>query len=291
MTNIVQYNGTGLVPRSELARMPQVVKGLTRTENLVLKASLSRAAREYSGQALAGELAGIIDWIARDIGYTIKSAEDKQYIVIRAAELMKRYYDSLTLDDFRLAFELAASGELAAYLPKDSRGQADIYHYQQFSAEYLCRILNAYKSYRLRALKRAETLGPQISRNLITDGERRENARRMRNDLLFCWLHLKYRGWMPSLSPIQEMRFYELLSDCGLAEPIQVSEAERKAILGETLIKYASAGLVGDLTRLKKEGTSAEELTGKAKLLARRNALRAALTWIIDNEIDLRQYV
>lgn len=291
MTNIVQHNGTGLIPRSDLAKMPQVTKSLTRTENLVLRASLGRAAREYNGQALAAELAGIIDWIARDIGYVIKSAEDKQYIVIRAAELMKRYYDSLTLDDFRLAFELTASGELAAYLPKDSRGQADIYHYQQFSAEYLCRILNAYKSYRLHALKRAETLGPKGEQNLITKEERERNARWMREELLLCWLHLKYRGWMPSLSPIKEMRFYEILSKCGLAEPIRVSDAERKAVLGATLMRYASAGLVGDLTRLKKEGANAEELKGKAELLARRNALRSALDWIISEEIDLRKYV
>ena len=286
---LVQY--VGLEGRAALARMPEVVKALDRSERLILGASITKPVKDYTLEALAGELTKSLRWIARDIGYTIKGEDDWQYITVRTAQLLKRYYETLSVDDFRLAFEMAVAGELDSYLPKDRSGHADTGHYQQFSAEYVCKILNAYKSKRAAALKRAEQAGPKVEGPGVPEAEQQVNARRMRRELFYCWLHYKYRGRLPRLSPIQEMRFYDILAEAGLADPIAVTEAEQAAVLSKTIMHYATAGLVADLQRVRKEGNESDEIQGEAYRLARKKALIRALKEITDKEIQLRNYV
>ena len=286
MNELVQYN-SGLVPRAQLARMPEVVKALDKGERLILGASLSRPVKNYPFEELAAELKKVVTWIARDIGYIIKGDDDMQYIVVRTAQLLKRYYETLTIEDFRLAFEMAVAGELEGYLPKDWRGNTDTHHYQQFSAEYICKILNRYKAKRALALKRAEQAGPKPEGPGISESDQQRNAQRMRRELAWCWLYYKYRGRLPQISPIQEMRFYEILADYGFAEPIEVTEKEQAAVLSKTIMHYATAGMVADMQRVKKEGNEAEEIQGEAFRRARRKALINALEDITSNEIQL----
>lgn len=290
MNELVQYN-SGLVPRAQLARMPEVVKALDKGERLILGASLSKPVKDYPFDELAGELKKVITWVARDIGYIIKGDDDMQYIIVRTAQLLKRYYETLSVEDFRLAFEMAVAGELEGYLPKDWKGNTDAHHYQQFSAEYVCKILNGYKSKRLQALKKAEQAGPKVEGPGVPEAEQQVNARRMRRELFYCWLHYKYRGRLPRLSPIQEMRFYDILAEAGLADPIAVTEEEQAAVLSKTIIHYATAGLVADLQRVRKEGNESDEIQGEAYRLARKKALIRALKEITDKEIQLRNYV
>jgi hypothetical protein len=87
------------------------------------------------------------------------------------------------------------------------------------------------------------------------------------------------------------MRFYEILSEAGLAEPVEVTEAEQKAILAKTMIHYAGRGMVADLKRVKAEGSSAEEIQGEAYRLARRKALQNILIDLTHEEIQLTSYV
>lgn len=289
MSNLIPYQG--LIPRQELARNPQVIKTLEKGERLILGASLKRQVITFSLEELAGELAKIIDWIARDTGYNIKGPDDKQYIVIRTAQLLKRYYDTLTVEDFRLAFEMAVAGELEGYLPKDWKGNTDAHHYQQFSVEYVCKILNAYKSRRAAALKKAELAAPKPVTSAVTEGDTRRNSEWMREELVLYWLHYKYRGRFPAVSPIAEMRFYEILSDVGLADQIEVTEAEQKAVLGKAMMYYAGRGMVADLKRVKDEGPNSKELQGEAFRLARKKALQQTLRQITNEELQLRDYV
>ena len=286
MNELVQYN-SGLVPRAQLARMPEVVKALDKGERLILGASLSKPVKDYPFDELAGELKKVITWVARDIGYIIKGDDDMQYIIVRTAQLLKRYYETLSVEDFRLAFEMAVAGELEGYLPKDWKGNTDAHHYQQFSAEYVCKILNGYKTKRLQALKKAEQAGPKVEGPGVSESDQQRNAKRMRAELVWCWLHFKYRGRLPKISPIQEMRFYDILAEVGLAEPIEVTEAEQAAVLSKTIMHYATAGLVADLQRVKNEGKDSEEIQGEAFRRARRNALIRVLDYITKNEIQL----
>lgn len=279
-----------MMRRAELVGNAEVMASL-RGDAQILKASTGRAFRGYNFQELLGELGKRMRWITKDIGYTVKNEDDWQYITVRTAQVLQRHYPHLTMTEFQLAFDLAVAGELNGYLPKDASGQPDAKHYGQFSAEFVCKIMNAYKLKRRDVIKQAEALAPRIDTPALPGREIRENSRRMRGELIWAWLHLKYRGRMPELSPIQVMRFYEILSGVGLADEIVVTEVEQKAILAQTVFHYASAGMVGDLSRIKKEGPEAEELQGKAYLLARKKALFRALKEIVDNYIDLRLYV
>jgi len=289
MNELIPFQG--LIPRQELARNPQVVKALERSERLILGASLKRQFVTFSLEELAAELSKIIDWIARDIGYNIKGADDRQYIIVRTAQLLRRYYDTLSVEDFRLAFEMAVAGELEGYLPKDWKGNTDAHHYQQFSAEYVCKILNAYKSRRAAALKKAEQAAPKPVTSAVPEKDRQRNSEWMRQELIHYWLHYKYRGWFPAVSPIAEMRFYEILADAGLADQIEVTEAEQKAVLGKAMMYYAGRGMVADLKRMKEQGAGADEIQGDAFRLARRKALHRALIEITREEIQLRDYI
>ena len=283
-------NELTLFPRAQLARMPEVVKCLEKDERLILGASLHKQIREYTLETLSAELNKVMDWVARDIGYRIQGEDDRQYIVVRTAQLLKRYYDNLTVDDFRLAFEMAVAGELDGFLPRDWKGNADAKHYQQFSAEYVCKILNAYRIKRGQALRKAEGAAPKQEVMGVPEQDRLENGRRMKEELIWFWLHYKYRGWFPAISPIQEMRFYELLSSIGLADEIEVSEAEQQAVLTKALMFYAGRGMVADMTRLKKEGRTAEEIQGDAYRLSRKEALFSTIKEIVEQDITLTLY-
>lgn len=291
MNEIVKYQPSAeMMRRAELVKDAGVMAAL-QGDAQILKASTGRAFRGYSFQELLGELSERMRWIVRDIGYTVKSADDWQYITTRTAQVLQRHYGHLTLSEFQLAFELAVAGELNAYLPKDGNGQPDAKHYGQFSAEYVCKIMNAYKMKRRDVIRQAEGLAPRAELPAIGGGEIRQNRSRMRSELIWAWLHLKYRGYLPNLSPIQVMRFYEILAAVGLADDFEVTEVEQRAILAQTVYHYASMGMVGDLTRIKREGTGADELQGKAYILARKKALFRALNEIVKDDIDLRYYV
>ena len=58
--------------------------------------------------------------------------------------MLVKYYSYLTLSDIMTAFELLAVGELNDYLPRNSSGNADNGHYQQFNANYFGKVLNAF---------------------------------------------------------------------------------------------------------------------------------------------------
>lgn len=61
-------------------------------------------------------------------------------------KVIKEKYAGYTLDEIRLAFTMAVSRELNESLSVD--------HYQKFSAEYLGRIMSAYKVFRIEEIKK-----------------------------------------------------------------------------------------------------------------------------------------
>ena len=88
-------------------------------------------------------------FISIDVGYK-RPADDAewQYIVVRLADVLKRHFYDLTIEDVKTAFELLTVGDLDNYLPTNSSGEPDRSHYQNLNAEYLCKVLRAYKKRR-----------------------------------------------------------------------------------------------------------------------------------------------
>lgn len=122
----VARSGSGLRIRDMPERDIRIVKGEQRDLGLIAKVSI------------------ICKGIAKDYG--IRSIDKTD--AFRFYDILKVYYRNLTLNEVKDAFELALVGQLDEFLPKDKSGNPDKSAYQNFSAEFVCKILNSYAKYR-----------------------------------------------------------------------------------------------------------------------------------------------
>ena len=281
---------TAVMMRREMVKIPAVMDALGPVEKAVFLASTAKTIAEYNAAELAAELATALKWICKDVGYRSPDESDRQYLVIRTAEILKRYYAGLSLKDFRMAFEMSLTGELDDYLPKGRDGQPDRNHYQQFNAEYICKILGAYKARRGWIMKKAYSAAPrpELKPGPMEQRAYREQARR---DCVNAFYYFKYRGRLPELSPIGEMLCYERLAAVGLADEIEITLNEQREILQRTLNAFVRRGMIGDVSRLKNQGPAAPELQHDSFVLARRKALQRTFEWMVYNEIQITDYI
>lgn len=281
---------TAVMKRREMVKIPAVMGALEPVEKAVFLASTAKTIAEYDATELAAELATALKWICKDVGYKSPDESDRQYLVIRTAEILKRYYPGLTLKDFRMAFEMSITGELDDFLPRGRDGQPDRNHYQQFNAEYVCKILNAYKGRRGSVLKKAYDAQPKAEekRDAAQEKEYRNSTKR---DCIEAYEYYRIYGYLPDMSPIGEMLCYNTLVDAGLAPEIVVTVEEQKHIFQRTINEYARNGMIGDMRRLQDTGLDAPELQHGAFVFARRKALKVAFTRIMAEGIDIKAYI
>ena len=280
-----------VVARREMAKNPAVMDALGPVERSVFLASTDKTIAEYNANELSIELAKALKWIAKDVGYRVTDESERGYLVVRVAEILKRYYDGLTMRDFKMAFEMSITGELDEYLPKGRDGQADRGHYQQFNAEYVCKILNAYRFRRAAILKKANDAMPSEPDSQISPEESKQLHNVTISECVKAFEHFKENGYMPEISPIAEMLYYKLLSDAGLAREIEVTIDEQKVILQRTINEFARNGMVGDVRRLQEAGTDAPELEHGSFVLARRKALKDTFARMVDEGININDYI
>lgn len=281
---------TAVMIRREMVKIPAVMGALGPVEKAVFLASTAKTIAEYDAAELAAELATALKWIFKDVGYRSPDESDRQYLVIRTAEILKRYYAGLSLKDFRMAFEMSITGELDDFLPRGRDGQPDRNHYQQFNAEYVCKILNAYKCRRAWILKKANEAVPDREKERDPQRERYYKTE-IRRDCIRAFESFKENGRLPEMSPIAEMLFYEELAAAGLAEKIEITLADQQEIWQRTINDYARRGYVGDVRRLKESGTNDPELEHGSFVLARRKALVATFRRMAEQEININDYI
>lgn len=277
--------------RRDMAKVPAVMGVLEPVEKAVFLASTAKTIAEHTPVELTVELTTTLKWICKDVGYRATDESDRQYLIVRTAEILKRYYPTFTLKDFRMAFEMSLTGELDEYLPKGRDGQADRGHYQQFNAEYVCKILNAYKYRRAAVLKKAMDAMPPELKSKISSDEITRLQNQTKRELVQAFEYFKENGRLPDISPIAEMLYYQLLSKAGLAPEISVTIDEQKAIYYRMINLYARKGMVSDIRRLEKAGTDAPELQHGAFTMARRKALKAAFAKIVADGIVITNYI
>ena len=259
--------------RREMMNVPAVMSALGPIEKSVFLASTAKPIDEYSGAELTNELSRALRFIAKDVGYRDTDENERGY-----------------LEDFRMAFEMSITGELDDFLPRGRDGQADRGHYQQFNAEYVCKILNAYKSKRAHVLKKAHEAMPKPEPERDLDAARTYSIS-IREELCNAYDSFRESDKMPNMSPIAEMLFYQLLSDAGLAPEIIVTIEEQKAILQRTINQLALKGNIGEMNQLKQAGPDAPELQYGAYTLARRKSLQSAFERMVANGIEIRDYI
>ena len=282
---------TAVAYRREMLKVPAVMAALGPVERAIFLASTEKTISEYDERELAAELAKALKFIAKDVGYRDTNESERGYLVVRVCEILKRYYGGLTIKDFKMAFEMSITGELDEYLPRGRDGQADRGHYQNFNAEYVCKILNAYKYRRLSVLKRASEAIPTEQPRTIEPDEAKTLANGIKQECIEAFKYFKENGKLPDISAIAEMLYYQLLADAGLAKEIEVTLDEQKVILRRTINRLSAKGMVGDIRRLKEVGTDSPEIQPGSFTLARRKALISAFSKMVAEGIEITDYI
>ena len=277
--------------RRQVILLPEVSKALTQVEKYVLEASTKTQIAELDDKIFAEKAAQILRFVAMDVGYNIpQNATDWGYIQIRLLDIIKRYYSQLTLTDLKLAFELATTGELDYYLPKDSKGKPDKNHYQNFNADYFAKILNAYKRKQSEVVEKAYNAVPKPEKK-ISDAEIKyyERIRIETNQRIF--LRYKYRGELV-FGSVDEMLVYNWLVAVGLANPVTETEQDRKQALARFLDK-AARNMVEPykVYDVKKRGIDSPEINFNAFEIARRREIIKTFDYMIENEIYVNNYL
>lgn len=276
--------------RRKLVQLPELAKALNPVEKYVFAASTKTQISEMDDGVLVSKTAQMFRFIAMDVGYIIpQNKNDWAYIQTRLVDILKRYYSYFTLADIKLAFELAISGELDNYLPKDSQGNPDKKHYQQFNFAFFAKILNAYKALQREVIYKAYNVLPSPDIGLHTKNHDAKRYRQNRNRHIF--LEYKYTGRL-ILSITDDMFVYEWLKKCGLADDIQVNEGERKEAFSRYMQRVAN-GLENKYTAytVRRQGIKSPEIEFTAFEIARKREIKKAFDRMIAEEMQVDNYL
>lgn len=284
--NIKQRKEEGLSLRRNLLSIPEVQNALIGIEKDIFLCTTKRRLAAIPDDELVRTLKDMIDYIGKDIG--IKS-EILPYDKTRFFQILRRYYNDLTLDEIKIAFELSLVGELDEYLPKSNDGKADRNHYQQFSIEYACKILNAYKNRKKRIIHKAILSLPE-QENKINEAEKQYYQQKLYSSIIAHFLKYKETGRFDT--NVDEFVYYEVLESRGLAIGVEVSDEERKQAL-QRLLRKVRRGFynefLGDCLMAQKENHSLVPI--EAHKIARGKALKATYDDMIKNKIEIKDYL
>lgn len=277
--------------RRQMVQLPDIAKALTPVEKYIFAASTKTQISEMDDGVLVSKTAQMFRFIAMDVGYIIPQNEnDWAYIQTRLVDILKRYYSNLTLVDIKLAFELATTGELDEYLPKDKQGNPDKNHYQQFNADYFAKILKAYKQKQTDVIDKAYKAIPEKNNEISPEQIRRfEIQRQWRNRYIF--LCYKYTGKL-ILGLTDDMFLYEWLQKCGLADDVQVKEDDRKEAFARYMQRVAR-GMINQYTafQVRRKGIESPEIDFTAFEVARKKEIIKAFDRMISEEMQVDNYM
>lgn len=265
--------------RIQMLRKHEVIQALSIPERKVLVASAKDTISDILPQDLKDKIGTLARYITQDVG--IKKVDD--YELTRFIQLLRSYYGRYTLQEVRLAFELAMIGELDDYVQKDKYGSPDKNHYQSFSVDYVVKILNAYKVFRNEVLYKCsmiKTTEKKVSREEV-DKYRKNTI----NNLRQYYLLYKYKGVI--YDRINEQIIYTWLDRMGLAEEV-ITTREDMSDAVNRMIRKSRDGLIGSfigqcVSRLREQHYSVPD---EAFIIARSRAIRRSFDYIIENEIQ-----
>lgn len=268
--------------RRNMANIPQVMEALSPVDKIMFVASTKTPIAEIESSILIDKIRLLAEYVTRDAA--IKQVDE--YDKTRFTDILLKYYSSLSLSEIKLAFELSMTGELDQYLPKDKDGKPDKNHYQSFSVEYITKIINAYKKRKQDTDHKAYTAIPQEQKQL-TSGEIEYYNRWSKNILIQTFLEYKYLGRINS-ETLNEFILYRELEAIGMAEPVIVTEADKRNAVSR-LLKKSQMGLINSFVAdcIRKLQTRHSDVAGEAFMIAKKRAVVQSLDYIIANEIQL----
>jgi hypothetical protein len=118
----------------------------------MLNSAAYKTIEQTPDSALLQDARAIVVNVMRDLGI---SRQPDAYDGARFVDILKQYYGGMTIVDIKQAFEMYVMGELDADLPKGKDG-AGFSHYQQFSASFYTKVLQAYRNRQLQSIRSVE---------------------------------------------------------------------------------------------------------------------------------------
>lgn len=270
--------------RRRMAEVPELMAGLSKIETYIFSASTKLQINELTDDILVKKSAQLFRFIAIDVGYTIPSQNDWSYICTRLLDVLKRYFSNLTLSEIKLAFELTLTGGLDEYLPRDSRGEPDKKHYQQFNVDYFSKILNAYIKKRGEVIEKVYKSLPAPE---IQVEEKEKYHQLSFNRLLNVFLRYKYKGTF-RLGLVDGMFFYNILKKASIIDEIKEQDEDRRKALSIYMQRVAK-GFTNryEAYRVQQKGVYSPELDFTAFEIARDKEIQRAFYFIVSNEIQM----
>jgi hypothetical protein len=270
--------------RKDMLNMPVVMDSLTYAEKMVFFASTKLSISELEEKELCEKVSNLAKFVAKDAG--IRQVEP--YDVARFLDILRRYYNTLSIAQIKLAFEMAMAGELDEYLPRDKDGNPDNNHYQSFSVEYVTKVLNAFKKKNREVEIKAYDMMPKHQE---PKEEQKEYFMQFsKNQAIYTYLQYKYTGKLDSL--IGENVIYQELERLDLAIPVRITEKDRKAAMHK-LLRKAQSGLIKPFVAecIRRSGTKHDTVNDSAYFIARYRAICESLDIIIKEEIQLIELI
>ena len=277
--------------RRQMLQLPEVAKSLSGVEKYIFAASTKMQLADIDDGKLIAKTGQMFRFIAMDVGYIIPTnPEDWAYICTRLLDILKKYYSQMTLADIKLAFELATTGELDDYLPKDSQGNPDKKHYQQFNADYFAKILNAYRRKQNGVIYKAYKALPEPKKELTPEEKRyyhNQTVARCRE----VFLQYKYTGRFV-LGITDGMLIYDWLRKLGFANEVAGTEDDRKQAFARYMQRVAR-GFVNkyEAYHVQRKGTDAPELDFTAYEIARDKEIARTFDRMIADELQIDNYL
>ena len=272
----------------ERLEVPEVVRNVPAEDRRIYAAACGRAMKDYNASELATRLADVFRLVSVDIGYNIPAAGEGKFAVVRLTEILATYYGEMSVEDVKMAFELCVLGRLDDWLPKDAQGNADRKHYQKFNAEYVAKIMNAYRQRRRGAVGAVKRYLPRPGAKKKDETNYSTEARKQYRAI---YLRYKYTGDMV-LSRTQVFVLYNFLNSVGLADDLAPSLMDRRKAMSLYMMR-ASKGLENRYRAefVRREGVESRELDSTAYEVARANEIIATFDRMIVNEIQIDRYL
>lgn len=263
--------------RQEIMRVPEVMKSLAPVEKMILEAGSRTPVGQLSADVLTSNSPSLVKFIARDAG--IKQIDN--YDMTRFVDVVLKYYNTFSLSDIKLAFELAAIGELDNYLPKDRDGRPDKNHYQTLSVEYITKILNAYRKKRTEVEKKSVDLLPAKEKG-ITEEEKAQNTLQVRRAVVGSFRNYLETGNVDN-AIISDFILYQELDAAGLVKPINITEDDRKRAKAVVPKSKTIADIIDECI----SGIADADISWEAYRIARRRAIKETYDFIKYQNIKL----
>lgn len=289
---VLLYSGTAkaIDVRRAMVELPEVAKALTPVEKYIFVASTKKQIADIDDGTLIAKTGQMFRFIAMDVGYIIPTnSEDWAYICTRLLDILKKYYSQMTLADIKLAFELATTGELDDYLPKDSQGNPDKKHYQQFNADYFAKILNAYRRKQNGVIHKAYKALPEPKKEL-TPEEKRYYHNQVVARCREVFLQYKYTGRFV-LGITDGMLIYDWLRKLGFANEVAGTDDRKQAFA--RYMQRVARGFVNkyEAYHVQRKGTDAPELDFTAYEIARDKEIARTFDRMIADELQIDNYL